>query len=298
MSTTLGSLTDEVLLYLNGYGLVQPRVSWLTADAGAADLELVVSDTENFGRGMAEIDSELVYVSEVDQQNNQLKIAPDGRGFRSTTATTHASGTRVVSSPTWPRVLVARAINDTILGMWPDVFGTASDTFTFTPAVSTYSVNTEAESILAVSYDTPGPSKDWQRLRSYTFDSAANTAEFSSGNTLTLRQPVMPGRTVQVVYAKRPTPLDAPDTPLSASGLAESARLAIIYGACSQLVSYMDSAQLFVHAAEADEYDADRQSGAATRLAGQLYAHYMEEVARERRRLQVAHKPVITMTRG
>lgn len=295
--TTLRQMRDECLQTLQGYGLSQPRVSFLSAAATATDTSLVVSDASGFEVGLAEVGDELVFVQSVDYNTNTLTISPDGRGFYSTTAAAHASGTRVVAAPTWPKNRVAEALNDVIESTFPTLFGTDQTQFTFNPSVSTYEMPADAVRALSVEADTLGASREQQRVTRYSFNTDAPTDEFTTGRSITLMEGVAPGKTVTVTYTKEPSRIGLDDE-LTVSGLRSTAKLAVVYGACAQLMSFMDVSRLPVDAASAEEADERNPLGMASRISGQLQARHEQELEKERKRLrQITPVPIIRRTR-
>ena len=293
--TTFRELQDEVLHTLQGYGLDQPRTAWLTATRSSSALTVPVDSTTSLAAGIAEIESEQVYIQSVDHNANTVTIAPDGRGWYGTTAAEHVANTRVTFSPTWPRQRVKSAINDTIVGTYPTLFGVAQTQFTYNPSVTTYSIPAEAERVLSVTADVNGPSLEQQNVRHYQFNSTSPTDDWATTNSLTLHEAVTPGRTVTVTYQKAPSALATDAAQLTTSGLRETAKLAIVYGTVSQLVSHMDTARLAVDTAQGDEYDERNQVGQASRISGQLYLRYQSELEAERRRLRATTPVAISV---
>ena len=290
--TTFVQLQNEVLQYLYGYGLAQPRATRLTAGVDNDDTAFSVSSAADLEQGLAEVDSELVFIESVDRGSN---IATVIRGYYGTTAAAHSVNAILTMAPTWPRTRVASAINDTILAMYPTLFGVAQTQFLFNPVVTTYSVPSEAEKVLRVTADLNGPSKEQQVVRRYSFDSVAPTDEWVTTNTISLHESVTPGKTVTVTYLKSLTALAADGDALTTSGLRETAKLAVVYGACAQLLAFMDVSRLPVDTAQADEYDAKTQVGMASRIAGQLQLRYEMELEKERKRLRATTPVAITM---
>lgn len=286
--TTFRQVQDEVLLTLHGYGLAQPRASFLSADITSGALTLTVNDASNFEMGIAEVGSELVFVESVDTTSNTITLSPDGRGYYGSTAAAHVTGTRVTFAPTWPRSRVAQAINDTILGTHPTLFGVAQAQFSYNPSVTTYSLPAEAERVLGVTADVNGPSREQQIIRRYSFSSSAPTDDWATTNTITLQEAPSPGRTVTVTYTKQPSALVADTDALSASGLRETAKRALVYGACAQLVTFMDVSRLAVDSSTADELDERNSPGMASRIGNQLQLRYEMELEQERQRLRAA----------
>ena len=284
--TTFKGLQDEVLMALHGYGLAQPRTTFLTTGISDTDLTVVVRDASDIDMGLAEIDGELVFIESVDRASATITFSPDGRGYYGTTPAAHAANARLTFAPTWPRQRVKQAINDTILSVWPALFGVAQTQFTFTPAVSTYQLPTEAEGILSVTADTFGPSREQQVISRYRFDSTAPTDEWATTKSLTLLEAASPGADVTVTYTKEPSILATDTDTIASSGLRESARQLLMLGACAQLLSMMDVSRLTVDTAPADELDNRNQIGTAARLANQFQLRFEMEVEKERLRLR------------
>lgn len=296
--TTFRDLQNEVLLIVKGYGLAQSRASYLSADVDGSSTSINVNNADDADQGTAEIDGELISVESVDRSNRVLTLSPDGRGYMGTTAGAHPANTRIDFNPTWPRVRVKSVINDTILSTYPTLFGVGTQQFTFTPSVTTYSLPASAERVLSISADTLGPSREQQAVTRYSFNSVAPSDDWPTGNSVTIQQGVAPGRTVTVTYLASPTVLVNDSDAFTASGLRESAKLAIIYGACSNLLAFMDVARLPADTAQADEYDDRNAVGTATRVANQLYTRFQIEVEQERKRLrQTTPVPVTMRTR-
>ena len=99
----------------------------------------------DLGKGTIEIGEELLWVDSFDRIANTATVSPYGRGYLGTTPSTAAAGTRVIISPTFPRYVVKRAINDTIRALGSSIFAVKQTTFTYNAAavaepatVSTY----------------------------------------------------------------------------------------------------------------------------------------------------------------
>lgn len=296
--STFDNLVNDVIQTLHGYGLAQPRAAFLTAAINTTARQISVGDATGFEQGVAEVGNEIVFIESVDYGNNVLTVAPDGRGYYGTTAASHAIDDRITMAPIWPRNRVASAINETILGVYPNLFGVATTSFTFSPTQSAYEVPAVAERVLRVAADTVGPSDEQEIITRYSFNSVAQGSNFATGNSITIEKGGFPGRTVYVTYAKQPTEITFGDD-FTESGLAETAKRCIKYGACSALISYMDSSRLPVDTAQADELDPSRNGvGTASKISAQLYQRYLVELETERRRLRAATPtPISVRTR-
>ena len=148
--TQLIDIINDVQLDLSGFTYRQDRATYLTTAATSGDLILYVASTENIGKGIIEIDDEMMWVDSYDRQANTLTIAPFGRGYNSTTAAAHSVNTKVIITPTYPRVAIKRAINDTVQAVYPKVFAVGSTPVSFLASRTTYPVPQGAIQILSM----------------------------------------------------------------------------------------------------------------------------------------------------
>ena len=284
--TTFNEMVEEVLINLEGFTLRQDRTTYLTAAIDNNDLTLALASGDNIGKGLLEIDDELIHIDSVDRSDRSAVISPFGRGYRGTTAAAHTVNSKVTFAPSLPRLSVKRAINDTIRAIYPNVYGVASTTFTFNPSVTTYSLPAEAETVLAISYDTIGPSNEWLPIRRWRHDPTSNVGEYATGNAISIYEPIVPGRTINVVYSKTPTVLtNASDVFTTVTGLEETSRDLIVYGAAYRMVSFIDPGRLSFTSPEADQNDTTRQFGSGTNTARYLLALYQQRLQEESNRL-------------
>ena len=62
-------------------------------------------------------------INTFDKNNLTLNVIPGfGRGYGGTTPAPHAENSQVTLTPTFPRVNVKKAINDTVNAMYPLIF--------------------------------------------------------------------------------------------------------------------------------------------------------------------------------
>ena len=286
--TTFNEMVDEVLLNLAGYTMRQDRLTYLTsAVTSTSGLSVGIASVDNVARGLVEIDEELLFVDSVNRPASSLVIAPFGRGYQGTTAATHAQNAKVTIAPTFPRVAVKRAINDTIKAVYPQLWGIGTTTFTYSPAKNTYALPVDAEGIVAVSYQTIGSTQEWMPIRSWRHDPMANSGAFTSGNTISIYSGVEPGRTVQVTYSKEASPLvNNSDDFVTVSGLPLSTKDVIIYGAAYRLISFVDPSRLTFTSAEADEADRTKPIGSGSNAARFIFSLYQQRLQEEAGRLK------------
>jgi hypothetical protein len=294
MTTTLTNMIDEVLVNLAGYTFQQDRstyiktaVSTITSSVASPTI-LSLGSTDSVGKGILEIDEELIWVDNFDRVSNTATVSPYGRGYLGTTAATHSAEAKVTISPTFPRFNVKRAINDTIRSLGANIFAVKSTTFTFNAAVSTYAfLNLNVKNILSVTWQEIGPSKEWRPIRRWDFDAVANPEAFGYTSTdqvqtITLGEAPISGRTVKVIYATDPEPFTSnSQVYTTVTGLPESTRDVVILGAAYRLLSFLDPARAAQVSPQADETDSKRPYGASQSATKQLYALYTQRLNEE-----------------
>lgn len=290
--TAFIDVINETQLALTGYTGRQDQATFLPFVMGATDLSFVVNDGTVLTRGMVEIDDELIWVDSFDRTSNTATIPSYGRGFRDTVAVPHTAGSRVTIAPSFPRSVIRRNLNLAIDGVYPDLFGTYYTTFTFQAAVTTYTLPQEAIDVIGISWQTIGPSKEWLPIRHYRVDRMANPLTWNSGKTVSIREGIIPGRTVMVTYTKKPTTLvyDQDDF-ASVTGLPDSAREVIILGAAYRSAMYLDFGRLPASSAEADGLRANDPIGSAGNVSRLIQQMYQQRLLVEVRRLQEQFPP-------
>jgi len=304
MTTTLTNMMDEVLINLAGYTFQQDRATHLaaavttTTSTSASPLVLSLGSTDSVGKGILEINEELLWVDSFDRVANTATVSPYGRGYLGTTAATHSADSKVTISPTFPRFTIKRAINDTIRSLGANIFAVKTTTFTFTAAVSTYAFsNLNIKNILSLTWQDIGPTKEWIPIRRWDFDAIANPEAFGYTSTdqvqtVTLGEAPISGRTVKVIYATDPNAFTSnTDVYTTVTGLPESTRDVVILGAAYRLLSFLDPARAAQVSPQADETDSKRPYGASQSATKQLYALYTQRL-NEETKSQQANYPI------
>jgi len=289
--TLFSDLIDETALALTGYTSRQDQATFLTADLSATATTFTVADGTVLTRGIVEIDEELIWVDSFDRTTNTATIPPYGRGFRDTTPVPHTAGTRVTITPSFPRAMIRKDINEAIDAIYPDLFGVYYTTFPFIAARTTYQLPQEAIDALAVSWQTIGPSLEWLPVRHYRIDRTANPLAWNSGKTISISDGIIPGRTVQVVYTKKPSQLQNDNDDFTLTGLPDSCREVIILGAAYRSAAYIDMGRIPAITAEADAQQQSNPVGSATNMSRYFYQMYQQRLQVEVRRQQEQYPP-------
>lgn len=286
-SPTFGNLINEVLSDLHGYSADLEEVTSLSANILTTDLQFNVADATQVTRGLIQIDSELMWVTNVDATNNIVYIAPFGRGFRETTATTHSSGAMVMNNPRFPRQDVATAIQQTLYSVYPDLFQIKSDeTNNVVPVQITYPLPADCDVIIEVRWKNIGPSQLWVPVRRWKEDFKADTAVFPNGKSVDLYDGMVPGQPIKITYMAQPGQLSAETDLLSSTGLLDSVQDVLIYGACYRLLSSLEVSRLQTAAIEQSERSMLVPPGAAMQASRYYLSLYEQALQRESLRLQ------------
>lgn len=298
MTSTFTDLISETHLVLSGYTQRQDQATYITGAMGASDLSFTVKSGAVLSRGMVEIEDELIWVDSFDKVTNIATISPLGRGFRGTTAATHVINSRVTIAPSFPRFSIERNINAAIGAIYPDLYGTANTTFTFNPAVTTYALPAGAIDVLGIAWQTVGPSKEWLPVRHYRVDTMADPTTWTTGKTVSLAEPITPGRTVTVTYSSIPSTLvNQTDVFETVSGLPSSTREVIVLGAAYRMAVYLDLGRVPSQSAEADSMSASNPIGTAVNISRALKNMYQDRLQIEVRRQQEQYPPRVHISR-
>ena len=285
---TLNEMIDEVRSSLAGYTLRQDRISYLTAAINTTDLAMTIGSSANLAKGVIEVDDELIWIDNFNQSTSTLNAAPGfGRGYQGTSPAPHAQYAQVTLAPTFPRLMIKKAINDVINSFFPKLWAVSSTTFTFNASQTTYPLPDDAESILYMSWQTTGSSLEWLPINRWRADPMANVAAFNTQNTVNIYENIQPGRTVQVWYTTEPTTLDSnTDDYADVTGLPGSSAEVVILGASYKLLSYLDAGRINLSSAEADLNDTKISSSAGVASSRYIYALYNQRLNEEALKLQ------------
>ena len=291
---TLSEMINEVRTNLQGYSLRQDRITYVNNTAGltTTSLSIEVGSTDNLAKGLIEIDDELIWIDSFNKTNNTLNVMgaptnPIGRGFQGTTASPHARYAQVTLAPTFPRVSIKKAINDTINSYFPKLWAVSSTTFTFNASQTTYALPDDLESILYMSWQTTGSSQEWLPINRWRADPMASSATFNTNNTVNIYENIQPGRTVQVWYTTTPNTLDAnTDDYADVTGLPDSTYDVTVLGASYKLLSFLDAGRINLSSAEADLNDTKNPYNSGASASRYVFALYQQRLQEEALKLQ------------
>jgi hypothetical protein len=280
---TLNDMIAEVRSSLAGYTLRQDRISYLTSAINTTDTVIQIGSSSNLAKGIVEINDELIWIDNFDKQSNTMNAAPGfGRGYQGTSPSPHAVNSQVILTPSFPRTNIQQAINDTINSVYPKLFAVYSTTFTFNASQTTYALPDDSKNVIYMSWQTTGSSREWLPIDKWRQDLMANVATFNTQKTVNIYENIQPGRTVQVWYAANPQTMTSGTDDFSAvTGLPESSRDVIIYGAAYRLLSFIDPGRINLTSAEADLADSKVPGAAGSSNSRYIYALYQQRLQDE-----------------
>lgn len=293
MTTTYNDIVNEILINMAGYTMQQDRATTLaSAVTTTTTTTISVTSTSDIGKGIIEVGEELMWIDAFDRVANTLTVAPWGRGYLGTTPSTAAVSSKVTISPTFPKYVVKKDINDTIRAMGASIFAVKQTTFTFNPAVTTYELldgasNISAQFIIAANWQEVGPSKEWIPVRRIKLEPFADITTWggsaaSPAQTVTIHDFITPGRTVKVTYGAAPGTFSSDsDVFTTTTGLPESCKDVVVLGATYRLLTFLDPARATQTSPQADEIDTKRTFGSTSTIMRQIYALYTQRLNEE-----------------
>jgi hypothetical protein len=287
---TLKDMVDEVRANLQGYTMRQDRITYLANAGGISTTSnsISIGSSNNLAKGVIEIDDELIWIDSFDKISSVLNVIPGfGRGFQGTNPAPHAQYAQVTLSPTFPRVTIKQAINDTINSVFPKLWAINTTTFSYNSAKISYALPDDCQDVLSVSWETTGSTREWLPVRKWRMDGMANAASFGSTSTISIYDDVQAGRTIQVWYTTEPNTLESNTEDFAdVTGLPESCRDVITLGASHKLLSYVDAGRINLTSAESDAADSKLPSQAGTNSAKYILALYQQRLNEEAGKLQ------------
>jgi hypothetical protein len=286
-TSTFLDLQNRVKSLLYGITWDQEQYTYLTNSIGASDTTIQVNDASQISRGLIEIDSELLNVQSFNTATNTLTIFPFGRGFYGSTAATHAANASVINNSKFPKIRVQECINDIINEVYPTLFAVKTAELNKIAVQYGYPLPTDADEILNVNYAVIGPSQIWPSMRRWRFDPNADPSNFPTGKAIHLLEEVTPGRIMRVTYIGQPSNLvNDTDEFATVTGLPETAKDCIVYGAAAKLMVAYDAARLQMDSVESSERASLTQPTSAANTSKYFMAIYQERLDLEGKKLR------------
>lgn len=298
MAVTFANIVDRTKQQLLGYTKDQASVSELAAGITATDTTFTVdtATATNLSRGLIEIDDELILAKTFDRTTGTVQVMGllNGRGVDGTTATTHDVNALITNDPRFPRQRIKEAINDTINGLYPDLWVFDEYEFPYIAARYEYPIPANADDIYKVVINTIGPSGVWFPAQSWRFNPMASTTPGQvkptptpTGKSVQIYDRIVPGRNVRVSYTKPPSVLvNNSDDFATTTGFPERYVDMITYGAAWRLLPAYEAGRLQQASIESTERAPLVPTSAASQASQFFLALYSKRLTEERTRLQ------------
>ena len=297
MPATFNDVVNRVKQQLLGYTKDQASVSELTAPMTPTDTTFSIdpSTATNISRGLVEIGDEMILVKKYDRGTGTVTVMGglNGRGVESTVASSHSTTDLVTDDPRFPKQRIKEAINDTILGTYPDLWVFGEYEFPKFAARYEYPIPDAVEDVYKVVANTIGPSAVWFPCSSWRFNPIASTTAGQvkptptpTGKTIQVYDFIVPGRNIRVSYTMSPTILTNPTDLFTSTGYPERYIDMIVYGACYRLLPAYEAGRLQQQNIEATERAPLVPTGSASDTVKFFYSVYQNRLTEERTRLQ------------
>lgn len=292
--TTFADLVSQVKQQLIGYTKDQATISYLTQPMTASDTTFTV-DTETVtqvSNGLVEIGDELILVKKFDRSTGLVTVmaGTNGRGREGTIAASHNINDIVTADPRFPVARIKEAINECILGTYPDLFIFDSFEFPKNAAVYEYPLPDDVDEIYRVTAEVVGPSRVWFPVQYSRFNNSTSLDPITgspTGKTIQVMDAVTPGRKIRVVYTKGPSRLVLPSDDFTLTGYPERYTDMIVWGTCARLLPAYEAARLQQTAVEAAERSPLVPTSAANQASQYYLTRYQQRLTEERERLYI-----------
>jgi len=224
---------------------------------------------------IAEVGSELMLVTEVDDTN---KIATVIRGWLGTTATTHAQNAPIYINPRMLRSDVLTLVNECLEDMFGrDLYAVNATTIIYNPAIIGYSLPDEVIDVLRVDALQDSAALYWLPIADWIYVDNADTGDFSTGKALMLRTALPPGE-FRVVYSERFTQVAEADDLEAVGGLRPYMTDLPFYYAMNRLMVDSERSRSKMKAAEQHQRAQDSPPFLALRTGEWYQARYADRV--------------------
>lgn len=297
MAVTFIDLANRVKQQLLGYVLDQASISYLTQDMTATDTTFMVDPetATNLSRGLIEIGNEMILVKKFDRSSGTVTVMGglNGRGVNGTVPAAHLTNDIVTDDPRFPVARIKEAINDSINGVYPDLWVFSEFEFPKIAARYEYPIPADADDVYKVVVNTIGPSAVWFPAQKWRFNTVASTTPGQvkptpapTGKSLQIFDFIVPGMNVRVTYTKPPTLLVLDADPFTSTGFPERYVDLITYAACWRLLPAYEAARLQQQNIEATERAPLVPAGSASDASKFFFSLYQKRLDEERTRLQ------------
>jgi hypothetical protein len=267
--TTAGTLIDRTVQNLLA-GTVEERnklASSLDASTTSVPIEYSLGSLRE--QTVFQVDSELMYVWEVNTASKTLTVE---RGFGGTTAATHADAAIVTVNPKFPRWQVLQALNDEMADLSSPMNGLFQmKTLDISYNGSDRQVDLTGVTSMIDLYDVRWRymSDDYPVVRNYRLMRDMPTSDFPSGFVLTLDEPVM-SSVIRIIYKDAYAPFTSEGSTLASTGASSTLADLLVLGAQIRLLASREVKRNFIESQgdtrRSDEVPAGAMNASVTNL--------------------------------
>lgn len=216
------------------------------------------------------------------------------RGLNGSVGASHANGTNVLVNPRFTDWAIFQALNDELASLSAPSNGLyqipTPYNFAYSAAVDSYNLTlTGFIDVLDVRWQDVGPSNNWPIVRRYAVQRDADPTAFTGTVALRLYEPVMPGRTIHVIYKAEFTVLTDLTTSVATTGLPATAWDIPPLGAAARLLMAREARRSAFDTQPESRQATDVPPGAARSAAQGLLALRNQRILEEAGRLNARH---------
>lgn len=280
--STLGELINTIRHHLTGFDSSKDSIAALSSGIDSDDTSIPLDTVDgNIGRGIAEIDLELIAVKSVDSTTSTATAWPFGRGYNSTTAAAHSSGAEVRLNPQWPKITIARAINEAINEFYPSIYAVVTEESTVPSDYGCIDLTGNPVGVIGVFVEDNQVTDGW--IPEHRWDWNPNRSD--DGRNLAIGGHHASGDGVRVVYAQRPATFNLGGSLTqeftTVTGLEARHEGLLLLATAYRMAPFVDVARLSSLAAEARLEGEARQQTTGASTARLLYSMFNQRLQQE-----------------
>lgn len=281
---TVRGIVNESRDVLHSYVRHQDQKTSLTQPIDDDALSFQVSGEVLISRGLVEIDDELVYVGQVNQNTGEATVEPWGRGQSGSAASSHSSGAEVTMAPLYPRHRLGGIVASVLREIFPSVFAVDQTELDINPARTNYELPDDAYQVLSVEWNWPGPSRMWAPVERWRQNKPI------TGLELEVISATWPGQgRVRVKYGKNPKPSWDMDDDLGTYGYDHEIRDVVVLGTVARALAYTEPSRLQVQSVESHARSEVVPAGAINDAARYMLALFRQRLDEERQQILLRH---------
>lgn len=285
---TCGDLITEASSQLHGWGQTQDRVASLAGPISSGELAQFTVNAASgqavgISPGFVEIDSEQLYVTSVDQTTGICTLDPGfGRGYNGTSVAAHSAGAKVISRPKFPRASILKQINETLGGVFPDLFKVQTFTGTVTYPLYRYTLSGIPQWVISVEWQDP--IGNWIQVKAFNLDPYDQSLLIGSGPMI--------GRPLRALYTVEPGLfVNETDDYVTTTGLPISTYDVITIGTVARLTPGLDISRAQLTSVEQSDRSRVVPPNAGINVGKYLQQMYLMRLANEAKSLRRIYKP-------